>query len=327
MCVFVRVGQVNFVRSVVLVLCAALAVSADSLTLATWNMSGPDPLSDREQEIRSFGEFARSADAIVLTEALGKDQVERLLKTAALGDWNFAVSDFSSDSLNNPFLRLEVAVISPHELGAKTEVDPYPRDDTAEMRVRDLDINVPAFIPDDQRSTTGARGWFLVEIPSLKLAVAAVHLKSSRGQSGHNDEKNSFKREAVAAALGVAILDSVRSRNDWSYVVAGDFNVAPGDVGKVGVDLKHRCAEQEPACTRYDQTHALLSGGLVEGLAMRNLTVGIGATYAHSDFTQGPIDNILATGPLLDGRGKVTAVRGGAFGSDHHAVRVTITSK
>lgn len=69
------------------------------------------------------------------------------------------------------------------------------------MRAVDVDVVVPEWIPSSQRNKKGARGWIWVDIPTLNLSVAAIHLKSSRGQSGMTDEENSHKREAIASAL------------------------------------------------------------------------------------------------------------------------------
>ena len=82
-------------------------------------------------------------------------------------------------------------------------------------------------------------------------------------------------------------------------MVAGDFNVAPGDTDKVGVEIEYRCPDRGK-CRSYDQPHALFSSGLVKGLAMRNLTIGLTASYANGKYVQSPIDNIYAEGPILD---------------------------
>ena len=60
------------------------------------------------------------------------------------------------------------------------------------------------------------------------------------------------------------------------------------------------------------------------GLAMRNLVEGLSASYAKGDFVQSPIDNIYAAGPIFDRTTSLTARRGDPFGSDHHALIVTV---
>ena len=278
--------------------------------------------------LAGFGEYLRKVnpDVVVLQEVLGEKQVRRLMREAGIPHWNMRVSDFSKDSIEKVYRKLEVAILSPHEIGAAREADPYPRDDTKEMRARDMDLRAPSFVPEDQRRNKGSRGWLWADIPARRFAVAAVHLKSARGKSGKLDEKNSFKRENVIAALADEIVKDRRKRSGWSYLVAGDFNVAPGDGDKVGVDMNHRCPKQGP-CVQYDQTHAILSSGLVRGLAMRNLTVGLGRSYAKRKFVGSPIDNIYAAGPFFDEASKLIAERSSAFGSDHYAIRVTVVTE
>jgi len=298
------------------------AAAAAPLTIATWNLEGPAGLEGRDAELHAFGDFVRSADVVVVQEALGAEQVRGFLAKAGLTGWSFAVSDFARDEIADPYAKLEVAVLSRHPLVGFAEFDPYPADDTEAMRAADADVLVPELIPAAQRRNTGARGWISVEVPALKLVVIAAHLKSSQGRTGKADEENSFKREAVAAAIAVQISADAQLRRDWSHVVAGDFNVAPGDVAKVGVDFARACSAT--ACTAYDQTHAILSSGLVAGLAMRNLVVGLGPSYVGGNYAKSPIDNVYATGPIFDRTVRLTAERGPPFGSDHHALRVTV---
>ena len=293
---------------------------ADPVTIATWNIEGPKGLENKD--LTGFASFVASADAVVIVEVLGVDQMQDALNQAGLGSWNMAISDFAKDSISEPYKKQELAVITPHEIGFIQEVDPWPNDDTQEMKDNDQDFNVPAWMPSDQHGRKGARGWLWVEIPDLKLVVIAVHLKSSRGDRGKNDETNSFKREAVASALAVKIREDSTDRPDWSYVVAGDFNVAPGDSYKVGTDLGKRCERSD--CRFYDQTHALFGSGLVHGLTMRNLTEGLSSSYAAGAFVDSQIDNIYAHGPIFDATTKMVLERGDTFGSDHYAVRVTV---
>ncbi|MDE0332614.1 MAG: hypothetical protein OXL41_12160 [Nitrospinae bacterium] len=301
-------------------LACASPVQSASLTVITWNaarLEGTD--------LEGFGKYVRKIkpDVVVLQELLDKKQVERLIQQAGISHWNARLSNFSKDSIKKPSKKLEVAILSPHEIGTVFEADPYMDADTKEMHVREVELRVPLFVPKDQHRNKGLRGWLWVEIPTLKIAVAAIHLKSAGGENGKRDELNSFKRENVVAALADKIVNDSRKRKEWSYLVAGDFNVAPGDVNKVGVDLDLRCKAQDQ-CLQYDQTHAILSSGLVQGLAMRNLTVGLGRSFVDPQYAASPIDNIYATGPFFDETSKLIAERSAAFGSDHYAIRVTV---
>ncbi len=297
-------------------------VSAEQLTIGTWNLEGPAGLDGRDAKLRQFADFVAAADAIVIQETLGSGQMTEFLGKAQLNGWSFAVSDFSNDDRTDPYQKLEVAVISPHRISAVSESDPYDRDDSDAAKETDRDVIVPAFIPESQRGGRGSRGWLWVEFEELKLVVAAVHLKSSQGRGGRADEENSHKREAIAAALAQAIVDDQKARPDWSHIVAGDFNVAPGDIGKVGVALSLQCSTDP--CTGYDQTHAIFGGGITPGLAMRNLVEGLSASYAKGNYVQSPIDNIYAAGPIFDRTTFLSARRGDTFGSDHYALIVSV---
>lgn len=303
-------------------MCGALA---DSLSIGTWNLDGAAGLKSREPSIAAFGKYMGDVDFLVVQEALGSAQLETLLEMSGLSTWSRAISDFADDGRPNPYHKLEVAVLSPHAISAVQEADPYPSDDSAAAKDKDHDVSIPSYLPVDQRKNRGTRGWLWVEFKAKKTVVAAVHLKSSGGMSGRKDEKNSFKREAMAAALAETIKAHSETHNDWSYIVAGDFNVAPGDTAKVGTDLAYRCAHEN--CEGYDQTHALFGGGLVRGVVMRNLVEGLGASYAHGEFVQSPIDNIYAMGPLFDKTKRLVAELSETYGSDHYAIKVEVSSK
>ncbi|WP_370978598.1 SH3 domain-containing protein [Agaribacterium sp. ZY112] len=293
----------------------------DSLTLVTWNLEGPGGLDNKA--LAEFGEFVQGADAIVIEETLGLNQTKNAAERANLGNWSLAVTDFAKDSYTNPYKKQELAILTPHPLSGSIEVDPYASDDSPAMREVDQDFQVPDWVPSQQRSRKGARGWLWVDLPTYQLTVIAVHLKSSQGANGYADKSNSDKREAVAAGVVEAIIDDVEKRPTWSYVVMGDFNVAPGDAAKVGVDFNASCTTN--TCVGYDQTHAIFGAGLREGFMMRNLVEGLSASYAAGDFVDSPIDNIYAWGPIFDSVTRLSVERGPHFGSDHYAVKVALT--
>ena len=309
----------------ILAVCLGFEASAEKLSISTWNLEGPSGLQNRQVDIRRLGEFVRDVDFLILQEALGNSQVEAFLEASGHSQWNYAVSDFADDAKSNPYHKLEVSVVSPHPVTGVNEADPYARDDSAGANNKDHDVKVPDYIPADQRKRRGSRGWLWVEFGSLKIAVAAVHLKSSVGRTGKKDEPNSFKREAIAAALIETIKVHAKKYEDWSYVVAGDFNVAPGDIGKIGTNLSLRCEQEK--CNGYDQTHALFGVGLVDGFVMRNLVLGLGASYAKGNFTKSPIDNIYVMGPRFDKTTRVVSERGETFGSDHYVIRVMVSDE
>ena len=296
--------------------------SANSLQIVLWNLEGPAGLAGRDNDLKDFGDFAKDADAVVLVEIIGKKQLIAMKDKSDLTGLNHAISDFAKDSESNPYFKLELGILTPHTIGTVREADPNDSNDTPAMQAKDEPVVVPLWIPVTQRRNKGHRGWFWIELPDLKIVVIAVHFKSSQGESGFEDKSNAEQRENIAAALGVVIKEDRKNRDDWSYLVAGDFNVAPGDAAKVGHDFEASCTATR--CFGYDQTHALLTGGLVHGMVMRNFTGGLGATYAGGAFADSPIDNVLGLGPIFEKTTRVTVERGQAFGSDHFSVRVTV---
>ncbi len=300
-------------------LLALLAGRAEQpLEVATWNTRQLDAGVD----FAAFMESVREAEVVVLQELLGEEHLDGALRRAGARGWHRAVSDFTKDSYRTPTRKLEVAILSRYPFSEVIEADPYAADDSEEMRARDIDLVAPALLPADQRRNLGSRGWLWARIPELRLVVAAVHLKSSLGRVGAADEANSFKREGVIASLGVAILEDLREKDGWSYVVAGDFNVAPGDPARSGWRLEVRSSPPEPL-RGYDQTHALLER-LIAGLRMRNLTREIPSSFVGQRGGHGAIDCIYALGELVSAADPPRAERGGTFGSDHHMIVVRL---
>ena len=60
---------------------------------------------------------------------------------------------------------------------------------------------------------------------------------------------------------------------------------------------------------------------------MRNLVLGLGASYAKGNYAKSPIDNIYVMGPRFDKMTKVVSERGETFGSDHYAFRVMVSDE
>ncbi|QDT17191.1 hypothetical protein CA12_33030 [Alienimonas californiensis] len=103
-------------------------------------------------------------------------------------------------------------------------------------------------------------------------------------------------------------------------VVGGDFNVGETDLAKSGTD---------PADDRtdgYDDTHALLAGGLVDGLRLRSLTREMGNTYCDTRGDGvfpypgvGAIDVLYVGGAEAERFGEASRGRD-TFGSDRYPV-------
>lgn len=293
----------------------------NSLSFVTWNLNGPSGLDGKDFE--GLADFVHDTDIVVMQEVLGEVQAQCALKHINFEDYNFAISNFSNDTQANAHYKIEVLVATKLGIDKVIEVDPDPSGETPEMQEEDYDLVVPEWLPERMVGSSKLyRGWLWSEIPSKQLVVVAVHLRSSQGKSGKQDFVNSEFREMVSAALVETIKNDSESRQDWSYIVIGDFNVAPTDSNKVGPIFSAKCDDSE--CVGYDQTHAIFSSGLANGFAMRNLTNGLSASYAKGNYAKSPIDNIYAYGPIFDEVTKLSTERAGPFGSDHYAIKVKL---
>ncbi len=98
--------------------------------------------------------------------------------------------------------------------------------------------------------------------------------------------------------------------------MAGHFGVAARDPLKVGPDLLRRCWQE--ACAAYDQTHALLAEGLVEGLRLTNPLAAFGSAE-HDTIVGTALETVYLAGPRFDG---LEAASGRLFGPYGPARRV-----
>ncbi len=283
------------------------------MTIAIWNIDGTH-FSDRSDQYKQF-KAEVNPDIIILNELLSHQMNIDFLSQAGFSNWRSVTSEFSKDTEKKSYYKLEVGVASRYEITNMVEYDPRPANDNDN---NDHPITIPSYIPEGQRGMKPYRGFILTEIPEKKLAIVAVHLKSSVGKSGKKDEKNSQKREIIIGAAMEAVATHKRIHEGWSYIVAGDFNVAPGDVNKTGYDFNAKCITND--CSGYDQTHAIASGAYTEGISMTNVVAFAGRSYTKGNFINSPIDNIYVTGSLFDG--KYAVKKFGPYGSDHYVLSV-----
>lgn len=117
--------------------------------------------------------------------------------------------------------------------------------------------------------------------------------------------------------------DQLNTFSDYTFVVAGDFNVGHSDSKKNGTSLLHDCYKRCDNNDGYDDTHALLETELVSGVEMTNLTLSHEST-TYPKFPGSPIDNIYVQGPLSD-KFSSAIIREETYGSDHLPVLVTVT--
>lgn len=288
----------------------------------------------RSGDIKRFAE-ALSPDILTLQEV---GNAEVLKGMAALLGQNLysAASDFQySSEEKRP---LQVGVVSKFPI---TDVVSYVPKSHGKPGMEE--ITIPGALA-GQDCIVYQRGFLRVRIPSRKLMIYVVHMKSSLGDDGINDAGNACKREKMAGGVLEAMARDRALFPGDAVVLAGDFNVGQTDPRKNGRNLAEDCYELD-ACgarDRYDDTHAILAEGLTGRAPLANLGLGIKEPSHLGRYGGSPIDAIyvdqasaalfakaqLGDDPLrpkTKKRGKKNAAGKGrpankAFGSDHRPV-------
>lgn len=283
----------------------ATPAAAETLRMVTWNGGGEGARWDE------FATAIDGADIIALQETTA-ERTHYVARVLSGEGWNPATTAFGGGE--RPVG--EVGVIA-RRLADITEVDPYP-DGNAPLKV-EMALQAPAWW--EAQGPKPGRGFLWVELPEHRLVVIVVHLKSSLGAGATpEDIANAHAREWVAASLMETVATDVRQRPRWSHVILGDVNVpAGGRKAGMVVDDADAC-DGDGTCVAYDQTHVLLSGGFHPGLGMQHLTAGLGPSFEGG----GLIDVVYARGPILARTRALRAELLPRFGSDHHAVAVTL---
>lgn len=290
------------------VLLFTLPVSAEeSITVATWNVG----FIDRSIAALNLDDFLSEVDfdILLVNEIKTQRDLDALKTEMGRSDFFTAISSFTNG--NND---LEVGIISRFPLENIVEFDRSPDNQTNLIREIRLERVNQRGIAD----VGVGRGFLVAEVPALKLYVIVTHLKSSRGASGPRDFNNAQKRELVAAAIAKHVQELRQQNPDYTVLVGGDVNVGVSDQTKNGTSL---IDDQRDG---YDETHALLGGGLIDGLAMRSLAKDVGGTFVGTDNVPdfpgtGAIDVLYVIGPKAAQFGSATAASD-RFGSDHLAV-------
>lgn len=263
------------------------AIAAEPLTVATWNVGFIDR-SVNDLDLDGFLEEA-DFDILIVNEIKTKADLDELKSEMNKEDFFSAMSSF--DPGNNG---LEVAIISRYPL---TDIVEFDRsvDNSGGIEERKLERVAVEGIA----NTGVGRGFLVAQIPQLNLFVIATHLKSSRGRSGESDFSNAQKRELVAAAISEEVLRLREENPDYSVIVGGDINVGVSDRIKNGVIL------EEDRSDGYDDTHAILELGLINGLTMRSLAKNVNSTFVGDDNIPdfpgtGAIDVLYVVGSVAD---------------------------
>lgn len=289
--------------------CPLTVLAEDSLTIATWNVG----FIDRSVDNLDLDGFLEEADfdILIVNEIKQERDLNQLKSRMNRADFFSAMSSF--DRGNNG---LEVGIISRYPL---TNIVEYDRslDGSGGIVERKLErVNVRGIA-----DVGVGRGFLVAEVPELKLFVIATHLKSSRGRSGERDRSNAQKRELVAAAISEEVFRLREINPDYSVIVGGDINVGVTDSNKNGIDLS------DDSNDGYDDTHAILELGLINGLQMRSLAKNVDGTFVGNDNIPdfpgtGAIDVLYVVGSIENdfGSAQATSER---FGSDHLGVFAT----
>lgn len=144
-----------FLASVFLIMSSAVsAVAADELRIVTWNIDGTS-FNGREADYERFMGLA-DPDFVLLQELLSEQQTTDFMGQAGISGQQ-KTSEFSKDSETNPYFKLEVGIVAVGgTLSICREFDPRVDNDDD---VEDIELKAPSFLPQDQRSRTGFRGF------------------------------------------------------------------------------------------------------------------------------------------------------------------------
>ena len=307
----------NFLTLLFLV---TLSAHGRDLRIVTWNareVFNVDSVTIRARELSRFSQMIKP-DILCLQEVTSEKVVEAIKNAMNLVDYHVACSDFQQldDQRYNAF---EVAVISKFPISRVVEYDPLP-DNTEKVDPPEKKIE-PSWELGFQSLHT-YRGFLWVKLDDPKLTLVVAHLKSSRGYVGERDINNAQQREFITVAMAKSVLQDQFYFPDYSNIVCGDFNVGHSDSLKNGASLEIDALTPGDG-DLYDDTHAILAGGLVNGLRLHNAAL----TISQSTFPRypgSPIDNIYVGGNLEVFFSEASTTIDETFGSDHKPVWVDL---
>jgi endonuclease/exonuclease/phosphatase family metal-dependent hydrolase len=294
--------------------------SEERIRIATWNVKDIFTVEDvrtRSETLRRMAEEVKP-DILCIQEITSHSIAGEIKKVMGFEEYHIACSDFvQSDGANRS--SFEVAVLSKFPITEILEFDRSP--DNVEE-----DPPEESLIPPEIEGIGEAnfsRGFLWVRIDDLKITLSVVHLKSSTGLDGLADSSNAIKREICISAVADRVLEDQETLPEYTSVVLGDFNVGHSDLDKNGADLTEDCYDNCMGRDGYDETHALLSVGLVRNLMMKNMAISITQT-TFPGFEGSPIDNIYVVGPS-DNKFSAATLGTNTYGSDHLPVWTEFT--
>ena len=294
---------------------------AEDVRIVFWNAKTVFDVYNAVQRKEDFKKFSTETkpDVLLIDEVCSIEVVETIRDAMGLNKYHVACSDFAQND-SEKYLAFEVGIISKYPLTKVIEYDPSPDNISWDSRKREPDeikLQVDNLLKIGLKNALPSRGFLWARIDALKLTVCLTHLKSSRGG---RDTSNARKREFVAAAMANSVLEDIKTFPDYTMMVAGDMNVGETDTKKNGSNLLIDIDKKNLPGDRYDDTHAILSKGLIRGLKMTSLTLNIGETYDSDRFPNtGAIDCIYIIGKNSSKFSKATKTKS-TFGSDHFSI-------
>lgn len=318
-----RRGIKRSLAAVIIGMVLSLSGSAAQIRIATWNARELFTV----QEVRNRGSDLRDMYAAVrpnilcVQEVCSRRIVDEIRKEIGWQNCHIAWSDFEQKERAD-HSDFEVGILSDYPFEQVIEYDPSPDNSAVDPDELPLLPLIKLGLPESRMN----RGFLWARIDNPNLTLIVLHLKSSRRAAGTGDRGNAQKREFIAAAAALSVLEDKVLYPQHSYVVLGDFNVGHSDVRKNGTDLLDDCyaVNCPPGRDPYDDTHAIFRAGIVGGLRMKNLTLSIpDTTYPTSPGS--PIDNIYVDGAAKNSFASARKSTN-TFGSDHFPVWTTLTT-
>ncbi len=312
----------NF-NSIFIVICSLLLFSTYScdkkedpseIRLVTWNVHNIGSFEKAEKREKNLLEFASEIhpSIILLQEISSLEVLDRIKEAMKLEEYYMACSQFSPPGSADKN-KYEVGIISEFELNSIIEFDPKP---DSNMNSLLLEYPIIPLVEYGIKEVETSRGFLEVRIDKIDMFIYIIHLKSSQGAFGFQDLLNAQKREMIISGVADRINQMRKLYPNYTFVVGGDFNIGHGDDMKNGSILEEDCYTKcMPGDDLYDDTHSILSKGIIGGLCMRNLTKKIKETTFPS-FPGTPIDNIYVYGQEKD-EFEDAVKSSSTYGSDH----------
>ncbi|NIY83675.1 hypothetical protein [Vibrio hepatarius] len=126
-------------------------------------------------------------DILILQEFTNCEQLPKIASLVAISGASFSCSDFNENN-DNKYGSFELEVISRFPVTRSLENEFYP-EAASNGTAKEMTILDTSDMAGINQSKTSSRGYLWTGIESINLGVINIHLKSSRGDVGHSDNK------------------------------------------------------------------------------------------------------------------------------------------